>query len=237
MLPGRRARSPSSNRLGAHGSKTGVRSRDRVAALPAPAKTGLQNPSSCPCGRSPATRERQSEWGSSGSALRATPDRSLLEHIQNPPKRRRVNVAADDHPPCPAQNNHHLSGTHALGIRIARRFSPLLRRRLTGSLRRRHNRRHKSSDRATVPFAVCLAPSEQERVRYPVPARRRRHQSRRRKALLNDPQLLFVRPAATPARIDNLKPRDATTISKDIHTDSQLQPDYPRKAVLTECVP
>ena len=60
-LPGRHARSPSTDRLCGHESKTADRSADRAGALPAPAATGSQSPSSCRCGQSPARPARRSE--------------------------------------------------------------------------------------------------------------------------------------------------------------------------------
>jgi hypothetical protein len=44
-----------------------------------------------------------------------------------------------------------------------------------------------------------------------------------RETFLDDPQLLGIRPAPTPTSIYNVKATNLTTISTDIHTDSQLQ--------------
>src|SRR6266478_7977922 len=60
----------------------------------------------------------------------------------------------------------------------------------------------------------------------------RRHQPRPRETFLDDPQLLGIRPAPTPASIYNVKATHLTTISKDIHTDSQLQTGKNRKAAV-----
>ncbi len=237
MHPDRHAKSPSPDRLGAHGSKTDGRSKARAAELPAPATTGPENPSSCRCDLSPATLSRRSVSGSSAIALRAATGMSPLQNVEHALKRRPVNIVADDHPPRSAENNHHLSRTRGVRGCIARWRAPLVLPRLTTfRLIGRDHHRHKSSNRARCPLAVCLAPGEQQRIRYPVPARCRRYQPRSRKTLLNDPQLLFVRPPTPSACIDNFKPRDATTVSKDIHTDSQLQAAQPRKAALTECL-
>ena len=43
-----------------------------------------------------------------------------------------------------------------------------------------------------------------------------------RKALLDDANLCFFRPSTAPTRVNNLKTTDRTTVSKAIHTDSQL---------------
>ena len=75
------------------------------------------------------------------------------------------------------------------------------------------------------------APGKDELLGNPVPTRRRRCQPRGRKAFLDDPQFLRIRPAATAARIDNVKATDPMTVSKDIHTDYQLSPDDSRKTV------
>jgi len=60
----------------------------------------------------------------------------------------------------------------------------------------------------------------------------RRHQPRPRETFLDDPQLLGIRPAPTPASIYNVKATHLTTISKDIHIDSQLQTGKNRKAAV-----
>src|ERR1700730_16740189 len=48
-------------------------------------------------------------------------------------------------------------------------------------------------------------------------------QPRTRKTFLDNPQLLGSRPAPTPTSLHNFKATHLATISKDIHTDSQLQ--------------
>jgi hypothetical protein len=58
---------------------------------------------------------------------------------------------------------------------------------------------------------------------------RRRHQPRTRDTFLDDPQLLGIRPAPTPTSLHNFKATHSATISKDIHTDSQLQNGKTRK--------
>jgi hypothetical protein len=42
------------------------------------------------------------------------------------------------------------------------------------------------------------------------------------KALLDNANLCFFRPSTASTRVNNLKATDRTTVSKDIHTDSQL---------------
>ena len=55
-----------------------------------------------------------------------------------------------------------------------------------------------------------------------MPARRRRRSAPTRKALPDDLELLLETEAPTTTRLDYLQPPRLTTISKDIHTDSQL---------------
>ena len=60
----------------------------------------------------------------------------------------------------------------------------------------------------------------------------RRHQPRTRKTFLDNPQLLGIRPAPTPTSLNNFKATHSATISKDIHTDSQLQTGKTRKTAV-----
>jgi hypothetical protein len=55
-----------------------------------------------------------------------------------------------------------------------------------------------------------------------VPTRRRRGQPGTRPTLLDDANLHLIRPSTTPARVNNLKTTDGTSVSKAIHTNSQL---------------
>jgi len=61
--------------------------------------------------------------------------------------------------------------------------------------------------------------------------------ARTRETFLDDPQLLGIRPAPSPTSIYNVKATHLTTISKDIHTDSQLQTGKNRKAAVLGRVP
>src|SRR4030088_788440 len=72
------------------------------------------------------------------------------------------------------------------------------------------------------PFAIPLAPGEQELVGNPMPTRRRRCQPRSRKTLLDYPQLFRRRPSTAATRVDNFKATDVASVSKGIHTDNQL---------------
>jgi hypothetical protein len=81
-------------------------------------------------------------------------------------------------------------------------------------------------------FAIGLAPRKQKLIRNPMMPCCRRHKPRPRETFLDDPQLLGIRPASTPASIYNVKATHLTTISKDIHTDSQLQTAKNRKAAV-----
>src|ERR1700704_1318347 len=116
-------------------------------------------------------------------------------------------------------------------------------RRRCGTLRRRldlrHNPgRHKSILAATkLSFAIGLAPRKQKLIRNPMMPCCRRHQPRTRETFLDDPQLLGIRPAPSPTSIYNVKATHLTTISKDIHTDSQLQTGKNRKAAVLGRVP
>ena len=53
-----------------------------------------------------------------------------------------------------------------------------------------------------------------------MPTRRRRRQTRTRKALLHDPKLSGVRPATPTTRVNNFKSTVVATVSKVIHTDN-----------------
>ena len=77
-----------------HESKTGDRSADRAAALPEPAATSSQNPSSYRCGRSPARPARRSE-----------PRSWSFQNGHNPRQRRRINASVHDHPTPARQHN------------------------------------------------------------------------------------------------------------------------------------
>ena len=55
----------------------------------------------------------------------------------------------------------------------------------------------------------------------------------RLKGLLDDPNLHLIGPPTTPARVNNLKTTDGASVSKDIHTDSQLYPAKFGKAAYT----
>lgn len=56
-------------------------------------------------------------------------------------------------------------------------------------------------------------------------------------ALLDDPQLLLLRPAAPVASVNNLEPSDLETVSSDIHTDRQLHHPFAGKAAAVGRVP
>src|SRR4030088_524947 len=122
-------------RLCDHESKTTVRSADRAAVSPAPAATGLQSPSSCQCGQSPAIPARRSE-PESWQRFKPTHD---------PQQRLQVYVAIDNN--APAVRHHNLDSTTA-------RFGALLR------LLRHDHCRHESGNVAKPPFAIRLAPGE-----------------------------------------------------------------------------
>ena len=102
-----------------------------------------------------------------------------------------------------------------------------------------HQRGHEPADAdfAKPALAIRLAPGEQKLVGNPVPARRCRGQPRSRKALLHDPQLLGIRPPAAATRVNDLEPTDVMTVSKNIHTDTQLWASLLRKAALVGGVP
>jgi hypothetical protein len=67
----------------------------------------------------------------------------------------------------------------------------------------------------------------------PVPTCRRRGQPWARQTLLDDPNLCLIRPSTAPTRVNNLKTTDGPSVSKDIHTDSQLYPAPFGKAAYT----
>ena len=83
------------------------------------------------------------------------------------------------------------------------------------------------------PFAIRLAPGEQQLVGNPMPTRRRRCQPRSRKTLLNYPQLFRRRPSTAATRVNNFKATDVTSVSKVIHTDNQLHAGQFGKAAYT----
>src|SRR5665213_1626644 len=197
MLPGHHARSPSKDRRCVHESKTAGRSMDLAATPPAPAATGSQSPSSCRCDRSPAIPGPLSEPGS----------RQPFKPAQNSQQGLHLDVAIDQD--APAVRAYDLDPPTA---RSGVLFRPL----------RNDHRRDKPSGRAKPPCAIRLAPSKQKLMGNPVPTRRRRGQPWARQTLLDDPQLLRLRPSTAATRVNNLKATDQTTVSKAIHTDSQL---------------
>src|SRR3954452_11340091 len=60
----------------------------------------------------------------------------------------------------------------------------------------------------------------------------RRHHPWRRKSFPDNSEFLRFRPAPTPTSLHNLKAAHLATISKDIHTDSQLQVGKTRKTAV-----
>ena len=70
-----------------------------------------------------------------------------------------------------------------------------------------------------------------------MPTRRRGGQPRSRKAFLDDPKFLFVRPPTAPARVNNLKATDMASVIMAIHNDSQLPAGQFRKAAHTGWIP
>jgi hypothetical protein len=125
----------------------------------------------------------------------------------------------------------HASAIRGHDLQSASRRCGTPRRRLD----LRHNPgRHKSINLTAtkLSFAIGLAPREQKLIRNPMMPCCRRHQPRPRETFRDDPQLLGIRPAPTPASIYNVKATHLTTISKDIHTDSQLQTGKNRKAAV-----
>ena len=64
----------------------------------------------------------------------------------------------------------------------------------------------------------------------------REAQPRPRQALLDDPQFLGIRPSPTAAGLNDLEPIHLMSVSKDIHTDSQLSGTTLRKAAHTVCL-
>jgi hypothetical protein len=115
---------------------------------------------------------------------------------------------------------------HDLDPPIAR--SGTLFRRL-----RNDHRRHKPKGRAKPPRAIRLAPRKQKLIGNPVPTCRRRGQPWARQTLLDDANLCLIRPSTAPTRVNNLKTTDGASVSKDIHTDSQLYPAQFGKAAYT----
>src|SRR3954471_3816780 len=75
---------------------------------------------------------------------------------------------------------------------------------------------------AKLSFATGLAPRKQKLLRKPITPCGRRHQPGPRKTFLDNSKLLGIQPASTPASLHDFKAAHLTTISKDIHTDSQL---------------
>ena len=119
-----------------------------------------------------------------------------------------IYVAIDNN--APTVRAHNLDSTTA-------RFAALFR------LLRNDHRRHESASVAKLPFAIRLAPAEQQLVGNPMSARRRRCQPGTRKALLHYPQLFCRRPSTAATRVNNFKAIDMASVSKVIHTDNQLQ--------------
>lgn len=56
-------------------------------------------------------------------------------------------------------------------------------------------------------------------------------------ALLDDPQLLLLRPAAPAASVNNLETSDLATVISDIRADSQLHLPFAGKTALLGRVP
>lgn len=56
-------------------------------------------------------------------------------------------------------------------------------------------------------------------------------------ALLDDPQLLLLRPAAPAATVNNFETSDLAAVSSDIHADSQLHLPFAGKTALLGRVP
>ena len=98
---------------------------------------------------------------------------------------------------------------------------------------RNDHRRHKSNRRTKPPRPICLAPRKQKLIGNPVPTCRRRGQPWARQTLLDDANLCLIRPSTAPTRVNNLKTTDGASVSKDIHTDSQLYPAQFGKAAYT----
>ncbi len=67
----------------------------------------------------------------------------------------------------------------------------------------------------------------------PCRPRRRRGQPRARQTFLDDANLCFIRPSTAPTGVNNLKTTDGASVSKAIHTDSQLHPAQFGKAAYT----
>src|SRR5215213_7154280 len=69
---------------------------------------------------------------------------------------------------------------------------------------------------------------------FEIPCRRAVAEANRgpEKTLLDNPQLLVLRPSPAPPRIDDREPRNLMIVSTDIHTDSHLRSGLSRKAAL-----
>jgi hypothetical protein len=139
----------------------------------------------------------------------------LLQRTHNPNQQPDINGAVHNNP-SPARN-------HDLDPTVTGALAP------NSSLRYDHSR-NKSTEIAEPALAIGLAPRKQQLVRNPVPPCCRRRLPRSRQAFLDNPQLLAIRPAPTATGLHNFKAAHMTTISKDIHTDSQLQAAKLRKA-------
>jgi hypothetical protein len=139
----------------------------------------------------------------------------LLQRTHNPNQQPDINGAVHNNP-SPARN-------HDLDPTVTGALAP------NSSLRYDHSR-NKSTEIAEPALAIGLAPRKKQLVRNPVPPCCRRRLPRSRQAFLDNPQLLAIRPAPTATGLHNFKAAHMTTISKDIHTDSQLQAAKLRKA-------
>lgn len=56
---------------------------------------------------------------------------------------------------------------------------------------------------------------------------------RARQTLLDNANLCLIRPSTAPTRVNNLKTTDVASVSKAIHTDSQLHPGQFSKVAYT----
>lgn len=81
---------------------------------------------------------------------------------------------------------------------------------------------HHPEGESGTSLTIRLAPRKQKLIGNPVPTRHRRGQPWARQTLLDDANLRLIRPSTAPTRVNNLKTTDRTTVSKAIHTDSQL---------------
>src|SRR3954453_10267431 len=77
-----------------------------------------------------------------------------------------------------------------------------------------------------------ITPKKKKFFRNPMVPCCRRHHPWRRKTFLDNSEFLRFRPAPTPTSLHNLKAAHLATISKDIHTDSQLQVGKTRKTAV-----